>query len=188
MSLWKSCYTVCLFILAVLLLPAVSWSQSAPDPKLIEGAKKEGQVVYYTTMTLDQSKQTVDKFEKKYPFIKVTLFRAGGGPLLNKIFTESRGGRHDWDVVVGRGEMVLPLMERKLFASYRSPEDKMIDDQLADKEGYWTLITSIATCWAGIPSWLNAKMSQKLMTRCSIQSGRADRYRSIPRPTECSKG
>src|SRR4029450_11648872 len=107
MSLWKSCHAVYLFILGIFLLPVISWSQSGPDSKLIEGAKKEGQLVYYTTMTLDQSKQTVDRFEKKYPFIKVPLFRTGGGPLLNKIFTESRGGRHDWDVVVGRGEMVL---------------------------------------------------------------------------------
>ena len=174
MSLCKSCHAVCMLILGIALLPVISWSQIGPDPKLIEGAKKEGQLVYYTTMTLDQSKQTVDRFEKKYPFIKVTLFRTGGGPLLNKIFTESRGGRHDWDVVVGRGEMVLPLMERKLVASYRSPEYKMIDDQLVDKEGYGQLITSIATCSAGIPSWSNARMSQRLTTPCLIPSGRAD--------------
>ena len=124
-------------VFTTLLMPAFGWSQSAPNPKIIEGAKKEGQLVYYTTMTLEQSKQTVDLFEKKYPFIKVTLFRTGGGPLLNKIFTESRGGRHDWDVVVGRGEMVLPLMQRKLLASYPTAESKMIDEQLVDKEGYW---------------------------------------------------
>lgn len=35
-----------------------------PDPKLIEGAKKEGQMVFYTTMTLDQSKEVVDRFQK----------------------------------------------------------------------------------------------------------------------------
>src|SRR5919197_3896131 len=130
--------TASLLSLAMLLIPTPGWSQGTPYPKLIEGAKKEGQLVYYTTMTLDQSKQTVDQFEKKYPFIKVTLFRTGGGPLLNKICTESRGGRHDWDVVVGRGEMVLPMMQRKLLASYRSPESKMIAEQLVDNEGYWT--------------------------------------------------
>lgn len=138
MILWAWSRTVSLLIFSILAIPSVSWSQGKPDPKLIEGAKKEGQIVYYTTMTLDQSKQTVDRFEKKYPFIKVTLFRTGGGPLLNKIFTESRGGRHDWDVVVGRGEMVLPMMQRKLLASYPSPESKMIDEQLVDNEGFWT--------------------------------------------------
>jgi hypothetical protein len=70
--------------------------------KNYRGAKKEGQLVYYATMTLDQSRVTVDHFEKKYPFLKVTLFRTGGGPLLNKLFAESPGSRHDWDVVVGR--------------------------------------------------------------------------------------
>lgn len=120
-----------------LLAPAAAWAQSSPNPKLVEAAKKEGEIVYYTTMTLDQSKSVADRFEKKYG-IKVTLFRTGGGPLLNKIFTESRGGRHDWDVVVGRGEMVLPLMQRKLLASYASPETKMIDQQLVDKKGYWS--------------------------------------------------
>src|SRR5262245_19852681 len=115
MSLWKLYETVCLFVVGILLVHVVSWFLSSRDAKTIKETKEEGQVVYYTTMTLDQSNQTVDTFEKKYPFIKVTLFRTGGGPLLNKIFTESRGGRHDWDVVVGRGEMVLPLMERKLF-------------------------------------------------------------------------
>src|SRR4029434_7171363 len=95
-------------------------AQSAPDPKLIEGAKKEGQIVFYTTMTLDQSKEVVDRFQKKYPFIKPTLFRTGGGPLLNRILNEARAGRHAWDVVAGRAEMYAPLMERKLLASYRS--------------------------------------------------------------------
>ena len=45
MSLCKSCQAVCLFILGIALLPVISWSQTAPDPKLIEGAKKEGQLV-----------------------------------------------------------------------------------------------------------------------------------------------
>ncbi len=117
---------------------AVSWSQGGPDPKVIQGAKKEGEVIWYTTMTLDQSKQVVDRFQKRYPFIEPTLFRTGGGPLLNKIMTEVRGGRNAWDVLVGRGEMVLPLAEKKLLASYHSPETKMIDNPLVDKEGYWT--------------------------------------------------
>lgn len=137
------------FVALLFFLPAPSRSQSNSHPKLIEAANKEGELVYYTTMTLDQSKQVVDRFQKKYPGIKVNLFRTGGGPLLNKIFTEALGGRYAWDVVVGRAEMVLPLMERKLITSYRSPETKMIDDQLVDKEGYWTAyyVNSLVLGW-----------------------------------------
>jgi iron(III) transport system substrate-binding protein len=132
---WRRVSAV-LFVL-IFIVPVVARAQGSADQKVVEAAKKEGQLVYYTTMTLDQSKMVVDRFEKKYG-IKTTLFRTGGGPLLNKIFTEARGGRYDWDVVVGRGEMVLPMVERKLVTSYRSPEAKMIEDQLVDKEGYWT--------------------------------------------------
>ncbi|MBI3058851.1 MAG: extracellular solute-binding protein [Deltaproteobacteria bacterium] len=125
-------------ILVYLVCPTLMFSQTGPDPALIEAAKKEGELVYFTTMTLSQSKKVVDKFEKKYPFVKVDLFRTGGGPLLNKIQTEARGGRYAWDVVSGRGEMVLPLMNAKFLAPYRSPESKTIEEDLVDNEGYWT--------------------------------------------------
>ena len=115
-----------------------SWAQGGPDPRVVEAAKKEGEVIWYTTMTLDQSQQVADRFQKKYPFLKPILFRTGGGPLLNKILTETRAGRHAWDILVGRGEMVLELMKPKLLASYRSPETKMIDKELVDNEGFWT--------------------------------------------------
>jgi iron(III) transport system substrate-binding protein len=127
-----------LFLTALVSLSSVSWSQTVLNSKVIEGARKEGQVVWYSTMTLDQSKVVVDHFQKKYPFIKPELFRTGGGPLLNKILTEARGGLYAWDVVVGRGEMVLPLKEKNLLAAYRSPETKMIDKDLADAKGFWT--------------------------------------------------
>jgi len=82
-----------------------SQAQKSPDPKLLEGAKKEGEIVWYTSMALDQSKPVADAFEKKYPFIKVTLFRSGGGALMNKVLTEARAGRYAFDVVGGRGEL-----------------------------------------------------------------------------------
>ena len=137
MIYWVRFYGLCTTLMVLLMAAAVAIAQGSPDQKIVDAAKKESELVYYTTMTLDQSKMVVDRFQKKYG-IKATLFRTGGGPLLNKIFTEARGGRYDWDVVVGRGEMVLPLIERKLVASYRSPETKMIEAELFDKEGYWT--------------------------------------------------
>jgi iron(III) transport system substrate-binding protein len=127
-----------LFASQFVLLHASMVLAQVGTPDLVEAAKKEGQMTYYTTMTLSQSKKVVDAFEKKYPFIDVKLFRSGGDDLLNKIFTEDRGGKDLWDVLSGRGDMVLPLMENKLIASYRSPEAKMIPTDLVDEEGYWT--------------------------------------------------
>ena len=127
-----------LFLAVICLFSQFVLAQAGPSPELIEAAKKEGALGYYTTMTLSQSKKLVDRFEQKYPPIKVELFRTGGDPLLNKIITEARGGLNAWDVTSGRGDMVLPLMENKLIAAYRSPESKKIPEDLVDKEGFWT--------------------------------------------------
>ena len=129
------------FLMAGVLLFS-SWSVSAAragsDAKIIEAAKKEGTVSYYTTMTLSQSKKVVDKFQEKYPFIKPELFRGGGDEVLNRILNEARGGLNAWDVVSTRGDSVLTLRDAKLITPYRSPESKFIDRDMVDDEGYWT--------------------------------------------------
>ncbi len=115
-----------------------SATQAGSDPKLVEAAKGEGGVSYYTTMTLSQSKKVADKFQAKYPFIKVDLFRSGGDELLNRIQNEARGGLYAWDVASSRGDTVLALMDAKLISPYHSPESKFIDQDMVDDEGYWT--------------------------------------------------
>jgi len=117
--------------------PFIARAQEGVERSLVEGAKKEGQVVWYTTMNVSQSKPVVDAFQKKYPFIEPILYRAGGGALLNRVLTEARAGKYDWDIVGGRGEMILVFKEKNLLASYVSPETEMIDADLFDKQGYW---------------------------------------------------
>jgi len=128
------------FMAGVFLFSSLSASaaRAGSDAKIIEAAKKEGNVSYYTTMTLSQSKKVVDKFQEKYPFIKPELFRGGGDEVLNRIQNEARGGLNAWDVVSTRGDSVLTLRDAKLITSYRSPESKFIDRDMVDDEGYWT--------------------------------------------------
>lgn len=127
--------------LGTLLIAALSWAQVGSDPRLIEAAKKEREVVWYTTTSLETSKVVVDHFQKKFPFVNVILYRTTVGPLINRILIEARAGKYDWDVLSGGGEMFTPIMERGLIAPYRSPESKMIDDDLIDKQGYWSAYT-----------------------------------------------
>ena len=123
-------------LITIILLPVASWSVSSP--KVIEGAKKEGRLVYWTTMNLSHSKLVVSSFEKKYPFIKVMLHRTGGGALVNRVLKEHREGRYPWDLVSGRGEIVPSLMKEGLLAPYRSPESNGIPREFVDNKGYWT--------------------------------------------------
>ena len=113
-------YQLATFLL--LLLSAQSFAQERSDVRLVQAAEKEAKLVWWTTTNLDLSQRILERFEKKYPSVKTELFRAGRGPLLNKILAEALAGRHAWDVLSGSGEMYSPLMERQLVVPYRSPE------------------------------------------------------------------
>lgn len=74
--------------LAILAI-ALACSFVAADEKIIEAARKEGAVNFYTTMAATESTLFADAFHSKYPFIKVEITRLGSDKLL-RILTESR--------------------------------------------------------------------------------------------------
>ena len=89
------------------LLPGLSHARSAAEvlktyerltgkereAKLIEGAKREGKMVYYGSTAIDHSKRILDAFKKKYPFIKTGHYRSGGINVYNRITSEARAKR-----------------------------------------------------------------------------------------------
>jgi iron(III) transport system substrate-binding protein len=113
-----------------------SFAQST-DPKIVEAAKKEGEIIWYTSMAVDQAKPLMDAFQKKYPAINPVLVRLGGGAIMNRVLTETRAGKFAFDVVGGRGEMIQLFRERGIITPYVSAESKMIDSDAFDKQGYW---------------------------------------------------
>src|SRR5215813_910137 len=115
-------------------------AQEGSDPKVVQTARKEGEIVWYTTMSSDQSNAFMARFQQKYPFLKPSVIRLGGSALLSRILTEAKAGKNFFDVAHGTGEIVLPLMEMGLLAPYLSPERKMIPEDLKDKKGFWTSV------------------------------------------------
>ncbi|HEX9146892.1 MAG TPA: extracellular solute-binding protein, partial [Candidatus Binatia bacterium] len=95
-------------------------------------------LVWYTSTNVTDSKPLLDDFEKLYPFLKGEIVRASGENTLNRIMTESRAGRWDFDVVTI--SEVDTLLDVKLLASYKSPEAKNFIADFKDPDGYWTAI------------------------------------------------
>jgi iron(III) transport system substrate-binding protein len=122
------------------LFAIASQAQEGPDPKVVQAARKEGEIVWYTTMSSDQSNAFMARFQQKYSFLKPSVIRLGGSALLNRVLTEAKAGKYFFDVVHGTGEIVLPLMDMGLLAACASPERKMIPDDLKDKKGFWTSV------------------------------------------------
>ena len=67
--------------------------------KLVEGARSEGKMYLYTTQNIQGSMTVVKKFEEKYPFIKVEMYRAATVNLLNRILSEARARKYTPDVM-----------------------------------------------------------------------------------------
>ena len=124
---------------AIILLVSgdLAWSQSDERAKLVEAAKKEGKLNWYTSTNLTESKPLLDDFEKAYG-IKGEIIRASGEKTLNRIVTEGRAGRWDFDVVTI--SEVDALTDAKLLMAYRSPEARTFIPEFKDANGYWTAV------------------------------------------------
>ena len=109
----------------------------AERAKLIEEAKKEGKVVFYTGASANDGNALKTAFEKKYPFIKMEYFRAGKDKLLGKYLTEARNNTFLADVYQGSVFPLATLQQRGLLARYRSPERDATHDSLRPKDDYW---------------------------------------------------
>ena len=126
----------CLVVTSYGISPA--WGQSDHTGKLIEGAKKEGKLVWYTGMNISDSKRLLDAFEKKYPFVKTKLFRSVRERILNRIITETRAGRWEFDVVSVGVAIINVLVQKKLISPYSSQEAKAYAQAFKDPGGHWT--------------------------------------------------
>ena len=129
-----------LIVACLLIALATSTPAGAQDGErraMIEGAKKEGEVVWYTSAGLQDSNPMAEAFQRDYPSVRVSVIRAGSGVLINKILNEARAQKGLFDVFNTNQESVFPLKKRALIARYISPEASFYDDDLKDKEGYW---------------------------------------------------
>jgi iron(III) transport system substrate-binding protein len=139
----KDTYLSRIFLLILLLLnlgySSASAMPSERTDKLIEGAKKEGKLLLYSSVTMTDVVGMAQKFGAKYPFIKVEYVRIGAQSLLNRILNEARAKSFLPDVIqLGTFELY-PIKQHGLLAKYMSPERDAYSVNFKDAEGYYTV-------------------------------------------------
>ena len=72
---------------------------SSVTPELIDAAKKEGTVVFYTSIELQTAEKIGEAFEKAYPGIHVQVERNGAERIFQRLMQERGAGIHAADVV-----------------------------------------------------------------------------------------
>ena len=120
-----------------LVLMAVPNAVNAQSKDVIDGARKEGQLVFYSGIPIPDAQDILSALEKKYPFIKTNFYRATGPALVSRIQTEQRAGTHIWDVMNSTGFEPYVLLEQGYFAKYESPERRVFPDGHKDNDGFW---------------------------------------------------
>src|SRR5262249_42844227 len=155
-----------------LLLTSLLWllfasAALAAEPAVVEGAKKEGALVFYTTMDIQNSKPLLDAFIKKYPFIKGDLVRLGGTAMVSRIMTEAQASANRFDVAVGISPSYTPMRERNLIAAYLSPEFPNLYDDLYDAKGTGRRFISKLWCWVTTPKLFPVTICRRPTRACS---------------------
>ena len=101
------------------------------DKLLIEGAKKEGQLVLYDSHTW--FKTYVKEFEKKYPFITVSEWRNDSKNIIRRALEEFAANKAIVDVVETTSEGMGLMKRDGLFQEYFTPQARFYPDTVKAK-------------------------------------------------------
>ena len=106
--------------------------------QLSEGAKKEGKLVFYTSVETEFARSLTTAFEEKYPFIKTDIFRSTHERILSRMNVERKTGTYTADVV-SVGEFETYHMQKMGFITpYKSLFAAAYPEGFKDPNGYWT--------------------------------------------------
>jgi iron(III) transport system substrate-binding protein len=90
------------------------------DRRLLDEARKQREVVVYTSLNLKDSVPLTEAFEKKTG-LKVQLWRASSEKVLQRAITEARAGRFTPDILETNGPEMEALYREKLLDEFSSP-------------------------------------------------------------------
>lgn len=147
----ESSIRYCLTIAALVLATSVATAQPKPVPtsavaasyqgadrqqRLIEGAKKEGELLVYTSAPVDDMAAVTAAFEKKYG-VRVKVWRAGSENVLQRAVTEGKAGRFDADIIETNGPELETLHREKMLQKVESPYLADLIPQAILPHGEW---------------------------------------------------
>ena len=122
-----------------LAMTALARAQSSPPN--VESAKKEGEIVWYGSLTGGTIVARIIKaFEDKNPPIKIKYLRMGGAGLIERIRSEARAGRFLWDVASAEYVQFFQLPKHVNLAKYFTPEFQKFAEPHRDPSGTWVSI------------------------------------------------
>ena len=107
------------------------------NERLLEGARKEGSLLLYTSMAEKDMLGLVNAFQDKYG-IKVEVWRSGKNKVLQRALTEADAGRFVVDVIQNPSPEMEALHREKVLHPVKSPYQSDLIPQALPKHREWT--------------------------------------------------
>ena len=111
---------------------------SAQDAALFQAARKEGSVVWYTSLALPSSTAIAQAFKTKYTGIDVEVHRTGSQRVLQRVMQEASAGIKNVDIIhtsdAGHFEL---LKDKGLLLKYTPQGVNSFPDGFKDKAGFY---------------------------------------------------
>lgn len=150
--------TLALLFLFFSLLSGSALGQSA---ELLNQAKKEGEVILYTTMTVGDFEHFNKAAKEKYPFLSIRHVYLSSARQTARVMQEFRAGRVQADVLGNSPEPLLYLKQQGVLSAYKSPETANLLKGAWDPEGYWSGMTTDLLVTGFNPSLISRSMAPK---------------------------
>lgn len=114
----------------------------AVSREILEQAKKEGEVVLYSTMPVAEFQIFSQAAKEKYPFLNVRHVRLSSASQVSRVMLEHRSGKLQADVLGNSLPATLFYKEQGVLRKHESDEAGQILNGLVDPEGYWAAMTT----------------------------------------------
>jgi iron(III) transport system substrate-binding protein len=148
-------------LLALFLFVALVWVPSTPaqtgktlsvaelaaynkpdrEKVLYEGAKKEGKLMWYTSLTGGPNTEAPKVFEAKYPGVQLEVYRGDSDAIIQRVLQEAQAKRFLVDSIETTFPVLKVMQEYKLLAPYFSPSLAKYPDEAKEKADkglvYW---------------------------------------------------
>src|SRR5437016_13408869 len=185
----------------LIFLIASTAAQSAPDPhkalymykgadrdqRVLQGAKKERQVLVYTSLNLKDSVPMAEAFEKKYG-VTLQLWRSSSEKVLQRALTEARAGHFAVDAFELNGPELEAMYRERLLEEFFSPQFKNLPPAAfpkhrhyaADRFNFFTIAYNTNLVKLNeVPNSYEDLLHPRWVGRIGIEAGDTDWFGSI---------
>jgi iron(III) transport system substrate-binding protein len=100
---------------------------------LYEGAKREGKVLWYTSLTGGPNQEIPKAFEAKYPGIKADVYRGDSDAIIQKVLQEAQAKRYLVDCIETTFPILKVMQDYKLLQPYFSTFLTQYPDEVKEK-------------------------------------------------------